>query len=898
MGQARHRPETCLDGPQSMTDVLRHEPSVGLGARPPRFPSSKFSPPKTTSRLVHRPRLLDRLDQGEQRRLTLVVGSAGAGKTTLLLDWFSSRPERTAAWLNCEEADADSARFFAAIVESLRRGRGLPRLGEDALQLLGVDGLVSADVVASLAGDLEEVDGPCSLVVDDFHLTGGESDPALSLLLEYRPASLQLVLATRVDPSLRLARMRANEGLAEVRDRDLSFSEDETQLFLTGFNVQLDGRQVGLVHQRSEGWAAGLQMAAITIHGSSDPTKAIDGVDLHHHSIAGYFLDEVLARQPPEVADFMLATSVLDELSAVTCNAVYGPRSAGLLEHLFRSHLFVTMVDERAPTYRYHQLVKEVLSAELHVRDPARERALHEAIARHLANTGQVALAVRHLLAAGHPEAATELLGEGVLRDFSTNPRQGSPLDLDDVNPDRFAGTPEFLVPLAAELLLRGAFERGSRALLLAQQAHVDPGRQPDLALKLALVRAVHYFFIGQPGEALAQVEGARNLTVANDGLAEWLLGLDQIALYCQTFLGHFADARQRANVVLGRGQRESDTELLLPSILSQAALWEGQLDEAGTLAAQALASAARLGFDDQYYTFCAIRTTALLALERRDMATATRLTERALDQVGTVGRPIFDYLAQLDRARLWAARGEIDEALASLPQARGALHSDKSPLLSIADQLEARCRLSLGDVKGAEAAAAFLPDTRRLVVSAMIALAAGDPRKARDDLRDTPAPGATKRFQLEVRLLRASAAVMLASPTAHELVSETLSFMERSGFVQTVLETAPQFVDHLVENASSYPRGRALSALVAARLEDRKLSVSGRRGNGLPEPLTEAEVRVLEKLSWRLTYVEMASELHLSLNTVKTHLRHTYMKLGVTSRASAVKRATALGLI
>jgi LuxR family transcriptional regulator, maltose regulon positive regulatory protein len=882
-----------------MTDVLRHKTSVGLGARHPRFPSSKFSPPKAISHLVHRRRLLERLDQGEQRRLTLVVGSAGAGKTTLLLDWFSRRPAGTTAWVNCDDADADPVRFFAAIIESLRRGRGLAHLGEDALQLLSVDGVVSADVVAALAGDLEEADGPGSLVVDDFHLTGGESDRALSLLLEYRPAYLQLVLATRTDPSLRLARMRANEELAELRDRDLSFSVEEAQRFLTGFNVQLDEHQVALVRQRSEGWAAGLQMAAITIHGSSDPTKAVDRVDLHHHSVAGYFLDEVLARQPPDVADFMLATSVLDELSAAACTALYGPRSAELLEHLYRSHLFVTMVDEWAPTYRYHQLVKEVLSAELHARDPARERALNEAIARHLAETGHVAPAVRHLLAAGQPAAATELLGEGVLRDFSTNPRHGSPLDLDDVNLDRFAGAPEFLVPLAVELLLRGAFERGSRALALAQQGHVDPERQPDLALKLALVRAVHCFFVGQSREALALVEEARNLNVVDDGLSEWLLALDEITIYCQTFLGQFGDARQLAKaVVLARGKWESDTEVLLPSILSQAALWEGQLDEAGTLAAQALSSATRLGFDKHYYTFCAIRTTGVLALERRDMATATRLTERALDLVGTGGRPVFDYLAQLDRARLWAAKGEIDEALASLPQARGALHSDKSPLLSIADQLESRCRLSLGDVKGAEAAAARLPDTRRLVMSAMVALAAGDPRKAGDNLREAPSAGATTRFHLEFRLLRASAAVMLEAPRAHEMVNETLAFIEQSGFVQTVLEIAPQFVDHLVESGSSYPRSQALSALVAARLEDRKLSVSGKRGNGLPEPLTEAEVRVLEKLSGRLTYVEMASELHLSLNTIKTHLRHTYMKLGVTSRASAVKRAAALGLI
>ena len=160
----------------------------------------------------------------------------------------------------------------------MRLGSGLAHLGDDALQLLQLDGVVSADVVASLAADLEEPDGPCSLVIDDYHLTDGESDGALSLLLDYRPTSLQLVVATRIDPSLRLARMRANEELIELRDRDLSFSEAETQVFLNRFHVQLDERQLTLVHQRSEGWAAGLQMAAITIHSSPDPTKAVDRV--------------------------------------------------------------------------------------------------------------------------------------------------------------------------------------------------------------------------------------------------------------------------------------------------------------------------------------------------------------------------------------------------------------------------------------------------------------------------------------------------------------------------------------------------------------------------------------------------------------------------------------------
>ncbi len=270
---------------------------AAFGLRSPRFPSSKFSTPRSGSRLVHRSRLFAELERGERAGLTLVVGSPGAGKTALLADWAASAPERTFAWLSCDVADADPVRFVAAIIESLRRAFAQPDIGEDARQLLSLDGEVSADAVAALADDLERVEGVGALVVDDFHLTGADGTDALALLVEYRPRSLQLVVASRVDPQLRLHRMRANEELVELRDQDLSFSAEEARAFLSGFGVRLSEPDLATVHRRSEGWAVGLQMAAISIQGSSDPSGAAGRVELHRHSVAGYFLDEVLYRQ-------------------------------------------------------------------------------------------------------------------------------------------------------------------------------------------------------------------------------------------------------------------------------------------------------------------------------------------------------------------------------------------------------------------------------------------------------------------------------------------------------------------------------------------------------------------------------------------------------------------------
>lgn len=568
-----------------------------------------------------------------------------------------------------------------------------------------------------------------------------------------------------------------------------------------------------------------------------------------------------------------------------------------MLEFLYGTHMFVAIVDDEARTYRYHHLIREVLQTELHARDTAREKRLHEAAAQYLIEAVQTGAAARHLLAAGEQAAAFSLLSEGVVRDVLTNPTVGSALDLDEVRPELFADAPEFLLPLAAELLWRGAFERGSRAVALARQCRIDPGRQPGLAVRLALVNMLHCTFIGQFDEALAYREWARPFEAAADGVGDWIVTLDTLAMYCHTYAGQFSEARQLADTLMSAQVSAPLTEVLCPGVISQAAFIEGALEEAGALAASTLAAARRLHFDRHYFAFHALRTTALLALERGDLVAAAEPVERALEIVSGA-RPAFNHLAQLDRARIWAAGGNYEQALASLPAARSALKSDHSVLLAEADELEARIRLGLGDQSGAMTVIGRLPGDRRIVMSAIVALAAGNPETAAQALGSAPAEGATIRADLELRLLRASIAISQSSPQAPALVRQALAVAERHGYSQTVVDTAPRLVEHVIADSRRYPRTEQLTALIAAGLRARKHAVPAPRQEKLLEPLTAAEIRVLEKLSERLTYTEIASELYLSLNTVKTHLRHAYMKLGVTSRSAALKRATSLGIL
>ena len=222
--------------------------------------------------------------------------------------------------------------------------------------------------------------------------------------------------------------------------------------------------------------------------------------------------------------------------------------------------MFVAIVDDQARTYRYHHLIKEVLQIELHARDPAREKQLHEAAAHYLIEAGQAGAAARHLLAAGEQAAAVSLLNEGVVRDVLTNPAVASALDLDEIRPELFADAPEFLVPLAAELLWRGAFERGSRAVAVARQCRIDPGRQPELAVRLALVNMLHCTFIGQFDEALAHREQARPFETMADGVGDWIVTLDTLGHVLPHLSWPFQPSPAPGEgACLGSGQRPAD---------------------------------------------------------------------------------------------------------------------------------------------------------------------------------------------------------------------------------------------------------------------------------------------------------------------------------------------------
>jgi LuxR family maltose regulon positive regulatory protein len=332
-------------------------PAVQDGVTPGmRFAAAKFRPQALPVTLVIRSALQDRLTAGADQRLTIVTGTAGTGKSVLLSSWAAARAPGTTAWLSCDPADADPVRFWTGFIEAFQPVA--PGFGADGAGLLRGEAVRLADVTASIARDARKLPAGSAIVVDDIHHAMVNAE--MTDLAGCWPAqTTQLVLSSRIDPPLPLHRLRMTGELCELRDRDLVLSLDESRDLLAKLDVRVGPAELALLHQCTEGWAAALQMAALSLRGAR-------AVDIRSHPIAEYFISEVLDRQPPEVARFMLDTSILEELTAEACAAVTGRQDAAvLLRSIDAASLFLMALDEERTTFRYQPLVRQALRAKL-----------------------------------------------------------------------------------------------------------------------------------------------------------------------------------------------------------------------------------------------------------------------------------------------------------------------------------------------------------------------------------------------------------------------------------------------------------------------------------------------------------------------------------------------------
>ena len=477
------------------------------------------------------------------------------------------------------------------------------------------------------------------------------------------------------------------------------------------FGVQLADADLALLHERSEGWPAVLQMAALSLRGTTDPARLARALEVRGQAIGDYFVSEVLEQQPPELAQFMLDTSILTGvLAGDACAAVTGRQdAAALLRVIDDAHLFLVALDEERTSFRYHRLVRRVLCAELRARDRAREQALQVRAAEWFEATGDARRAAAHYLAVQQADRALALLQDRVVPDFLHVPTMPEPLVLRVADPSMLAEAPERLLGLAADLLLSGDTARGGEYLdLLEHAGKIPAGRCWPPGSRRSSRSAT-----GWPGSwkrpcgrPLPHEPPVR--TRLTD---EWNAVVPLILIRVYSCLGDFPAAKREAAAALAApGVADSVKLVMVPGARALARFEAGHLAEAADTARAADADSRRLGFGQHFFAVDYLRVLSGLALERRDLDAAEQLTERVLS-ITEQRRPLFEFLALLDRAQIWAARGQVRNALTTVGAARQVLTSAASPaLLAQADEQEALLRLSLGDTRSPRSWPAICP--------------------------------------------------------------------------------------------------------------------------------------------------------------------------------------------
>lgn len=927
---------------------------------------TKLRVPAPRRALVARERLVERLvgPPGEEAppRLLLVAAPAGFGKTTLLTQWLRAAAPERVAWLSLDRGDNDLRRFLTHLVAAVQVAA--PEAGAAAAaQLDPGRPLAVDDVLVGLANDLAALDGRTVLALDDYHLVDDAAvHEAVATLLRALPAQVTLVIATRADPQLPLALLRARGELLEVRADDLRFTPDEAATFLRDvMGLDLAPGHVAALEARTEGWAVGLQLAALSARGRAARSPAdldafVGAFSGSHRFVLDYLLEEVLDGQPADVRAFLLDTSVLEQLTGPLCDALTG-RADGTaaLEALERTHLFVVPLDDERRWFRYHHLFADALRSRLAAQGPDRVRALHRRAAGWYAAQGLLADAVTHALAGGDADQAADLvelelpglsrrredraLRERVVAVPSEAARErpllASALAWSMLSVGDLAGVEPWLDAAEAGL----AAGHAARPLTVTAPAEVLAARAEELRV-LPAMTAVYRASVAQArgdvAGTVAHATRALGLTGPGDhlargaaagflGLAAWAEG--DLVTAVDTFgaavrsleaAGKVADALG-AVVVLGdmwvaRGRPDTARRLFEealatarslpgPPLSTTGDLHVGLADvlrEAGELdAAEAeLAAADALGergsLPENRYRGLVVAAGVRRA--RGDLAGAAALLEAAEPLVRPGFFPEVRPVAAA-RARVLLAQGRAAEARA-WARACGVTTADPASFLAEFDQLTL-ARVVLAEARGlGRGAASGEPtgtgDDTALATELDAALAMLD--RVVDAARTGGRDGSLVESLLVRALLRHARGLV---ESALDDLDGALALGAPAGYRRLFLDEGEPLLALLRLLARSPDAASAAHARALLACDDAEPGPGTAPTPGIPlDPLSPRESEVLRLLATDLTGPEIARHLFVSINTLRTHTKHVFTKLGVSTRRAAVRRATDLGLL
>jgi LuxR family maltose regulon positive regulatory protein len=888
---------------------------------------TKIYVPRVRRGLVPRPRLSERLNRGAESKLTLVSAPAGFGKTTLLSEWLDGL-KCSAAWVSLEQADNQAASFWSYVIAALQTVE--PHFGADAMSLLQSPQPPPIEAVLTLLlNELSATSRDVVLVLDDYHVIDAHDvQHGMTFLLDHLPPRLHLVIATRADPPLPLARLRARGELTEIRAADLRFTSVEAAAYLNRvMALDLSAADIAALEGRTEGWIAALQLAALSMQGRTDVAGFIAGFAGDDRYIVDYLVEEVLHRQPESVRTFLQQTAILNRLSGPLCDAVTGQDGGkAMLAALERTNLFVVALDDHRRWYRYHHLFADVLRTRLLDEHPERLAELHRRASAWFERAGEALEAIRHALAANDFSKAADLI-ELAAPGLRRSRHEAALLGWFAALPDELLRRrPVLSNVFAGELLGGGRLEDADARLRDAERwlgpsgagrteavssgmVVVDEEQFRRLPGAIAVHRAGHALLLGNL--ALTEEHARRALDLAPDdddlgrGSAAALLGLAGWA-YGDLEPAHQSYAAGMAS--LRRAGHHADA-LGCTLALADIRIAQGRLRDAMRTHEQAL----QLSADAGPLRAPVLRGTADMHVgmsrihcEWNDLQSAMQHLVTSQELGEHSGLPQNPYRWRVAMARVLEAEGNLDSALNLLQEAEHLYVGDFFPNVRPVSAIKARVWVAQRKLDEAldwsrERGLSVVDDLSYLrefehITLARLLLA----RRAIPDamgllerLRRAAHDGARTGSVIEILVLQAIG-YQTQDNVAAALVplERALALAEPEGYVRIFVDEGPAMAALLQAAAKQK---------IATEYARRLLAAFGKPDNstpvsqGLMEPLSERELDVLRLLGTDLGGPDIARQLVVSLSTLRTHTRSIYGKLGVNNRRAAVRRADEL---
>ncbi len=899
--------------PGRVTSTLDHQLGhAGSGRRPRESGATiapvKLVPPQLHHRLVRRDRLVEWLGASVAGcRLTLLAAPPGAGKTTLLVSWIErgAAPART-CWVSLDGHDDAPRRFWCTVLTALAR-HGACRRG--LLEAISTPGSWAStpDLVAAVADALVDDGEPVVLVLDDVHeLRDPRILDGLADLLRLAPDSFRLVLASRRDPRLPLPRMRLSGQLGELRADSLAFTTDEARELLGGHGIAAAAGDVDALVLRTEGWAGALGLAVLSLRGATDVSERIGRFAGDDRAVADYLASEVLDGLSSRAREFLVRTCVVDEITGPLADAITGRADgARMLAELEQANCFVLALDAQRRWFRYHRLLLELLRSRLALESAERRRALHASAAAWLAGAGLAVEATQQALAAEDWRLAADLVAEHWLDAFLDG-RAATLRPLRRSLPAEFSERePAIAAALAAMHLEAGEVEAADRHLALSREALGSRVPAPSLRELLGVVTLLRArmrgdgeealtqadALIGDPSDAPAQPE-RRGLVLLLLGAAALWSGREQLA-----------SRHLRAAVAIAR---LADRPVVVVAALGNLALLEllrGRLQPGAALAREALDIARPLGFADGVGA-----APALLALGWAELYACEPTAVETLARAAAAARGSNDVPLRLAITAICAlaelgADGGPRRGLELLHGA-AAEHGSWLPppvVRRLLGAAEVRLLLAAGDEHAAaEQLARLEPGATRAVLQARLALGHADPSAALEALAPYVAPDAVETdLATRVEALVLEAVVRhrrLDHEGAQVALERALALADTDRCLWVLLQAGPSLRDLLGRQVRRGTGHRGLLEDLRVRLD--RADDAAPASETLVEPLSARERTVLSYLETMLSTEEIAAELFVSANTIKSHSKSIYRKLGVTRRRQAVLRARALRLL